>query len=827
MPNAPSVADLNGGGPQTLGWEPETPFLNAPPVPRVAATNANGGSFARGSTIESPFTAEYAGEDAHGGAHAEAFASLMDELRDEEFAEALEDLVNDAGAVLEDGFSGEIGDPVRERFTMERTIRDYLEPLAMSSEAMLERMAAGLGERDLGALPETELDRLLEEFAPAGGDLSPAFEGFLGGVFKKAKRAVKGALKVAKKVAGAVAFPHMLVLNRLKGLVRPLLERVLRFAIDKLPVALRPAASQLAQRFLGIKVAATAAQPKPGAPDTAAEPAADAAAADPASLEEEVDTRIAGYLLGAEEFEREEEAELLASAQAAPATDPMYWLERSRRDFAEGVVRYEGEDPRPLVEQFVPAILAALRIGIKVVGRPRVVKFLAGLVAKLIQKYVGAQQAPALSSALVDAGLRVVSLEAADEATAPAGDALAATVEDTVNRLVQTAPAAAWDNETLLETYVHEAFQQAAAAHFPDPLIRNELHETADANGAWVPLPANTPRKRYKKYSRVIDVSISPQIAATLKTFAGVPLRNALKDRLGVTVDRPIQARAHLYEAIPGTRLSAVALHERGVPGLGSARRHAWSLFHPLTPEAAGLLLKEPGLGRAVEAPFLIRRRVTAVGQRFYFLEIPGARVRLAPRMAGKPSRPARSTQTRITIDFVKRQLRLALYYSEADAQEISKQLRQKAPLPVLLRALRGRHDAALTQILSGEPTSALRLVHEEAPTEELATPLLAPVLRMVGGKLSGVVLTWLLEALHRELQTRYDRFTGEFERAAQADEDGVSVVVTFEAPPLLEQLRRLLKPGGIVAAPAALAALARQTVGSYQVDFRAGFARG
>jgi hypothetical protein len=339
-------------------------------------------------------------------------------------------------------------------------------------------------------------------------------------------------------------------------------------------------------------------------------------------------------------------------------------------------------------------------------------------------------------------------------------------------------------------------------------------------------LPAKSPRKRYKKYSRVIEVSITPHIAATLKTFSGVPLRNALKDRLGITVDRPTTARVHLYEAISGTRLSAVALHERGVAGLGSARRHAWSLFHPLTTEAAGLLLKEPGLGRTVPATFLVKRRVTAVGQRFYYLEIPGARVRLAPRVAGKPSRPARSTQTRIVIDFVKRQLRLGLYYSEADGQEIAKQLRQKVPMPVLLRALRARHDAALTQILSGDPTNALRLIHEAAPTEEMASQLLTPVLRLVGGKLSGVVTNWLMEALHRELQTRSDRFVGEFERAVQADEDGVSIIVTFDAPSILEQLRKLLRPGGIMSAPAAVGALMRQTVGSSQMDFRAGFAQ-
>jgi hypothetical protein len=419
-----------------------------------------------------------------------------------------------------------------------------------------------------------------------------------------------------------------------------------------------------------------------------------------------------------------------------------------------------------------------------------------------------------------------MSLEAPESETNFAGQALAATVEDTVNRLVQTAPPAAWESEPLLETYAYEAFQQAASAHFPDPFIREELHETAHASGAWTPMPQQTPRKRYKKFSRVLDVSITPQIAAAVKTFGGHSLRSFIQDRMGVAVDRPLRARVHLYEAIPGTRLSIIALHERGVAGLGHARRHGWSLFHPLTPEAAGLLLGEPGLGRPVPPAFLVRRRVTAVGQRFYYLEIPGARVRLVPRHAGRASRPVRSTQTRVVLDFLKRQLRVALYYSEADAQELAKQLRQKLPLPALLKALKARHDVQLARMLSGIPTGAVRIVHEAAPTEELAAPMIATAMRVVGPRLSELLTTSLLDALQRELETRRDQFVAKFERATQNDQDGVTIVVCFDAPPLLEQLRRVLKPGGALAAPAAIAALPKSAIAGSQVHVHAGFAR-
>jgi len=392
-----------------------------------------------------------------------------------------------------------------------------------------------------------------------------------------------------------------------------------------------------------------------------------------------------------------------------------------------------------------------------------------------------------------------------------------------MNRLVQTAPAAAWENEPLLETYLYEAFQQAASAHFPDPYIREELHETTNTSGAWTLMPQNSPRKRYKKFSRVIDVAITPQVATAVKTFGGHALRSFLKDRLGIAVDQPVRARVHVYEAIPGTRLSLIALHERGVRGLGHARRHGWSLFHPLTPEAAGILLHEPGLGKPVPAAFLVRRRVTAVGQRFYYLEVPGARVRLVPRASGRAARPARSSQARVLLDFVKRQLRVALYYGEADAQELAKQLRQKLPTTALLKLLKGRQDAHITQALAGTRGGGLRIVHEQAPTEELAAPMIATAMRAVGPALSELLVTSALDTLKRELETRRDGFVADFERAAQADEDGVTIVLTYDAPPLLEQLKRVLKPNGT---SAALPALTRAGIGAGSVEIRAGFAR-
>ena len=72
----------------------------------------------------------------------------------------------------------------------------------------------------------------------------------------------------------------------------------------------------------------------------------------------------------------------------------------------------------PAIEQFVPALLGALRLGINLVGRPKVVGFLAKYLAQLISRWVGPQLSGPLSNAIVDTGLRLVTLESREMASA-------------------------------------------------------------------------------------------------------------------------------------------------------------------------------------------------------------------------------------------------------------------------------------------------------------------------------------------------------------------------------------------------------------------------
>ncbi len=86
--------------------------------------------------------------------------------------------------------------------------------------------------------------------------LEPEFEDFLGKLIKKVGKGVKSVAKAAAKGVASLALGP--VLNKIKALVKPLLNQVLQKAIGKLPIAVQPTARKLAER-LGLA-------PKPPAP---------------------------------------------------------------------------------------------------------------------------------------------------------------------------------------------------------------------------------------------------------------------------------------------------------------------------------------------------------------------------------------------------------------------------------------------------------------------------------------------------------------------------------------------------------------------------------
>jgi hypothetical protein len=167
-------------------------------------------------------------------------------------------------------------------------------------------------------------------------------------------------------------------------------------------------------------------------------------------------------------FQQDSKIAQIPTEQQAPDTFPLAELESARYQFmADLWTLKNGEDPATHVKTFILAILPTLRMGTRLAGRKRVVNSLAKLLGKLIQKFVGPQNAHRLSRATVDEGLHPQQCTGTmAEASQDAAMAVAATVEDTVRR-VTAAPEHILDDQKQFPEWALEAFKQAAAANLP------------------------------------------------------------------------------------------------------------------------------------------------------------------------------------------------------------------------------------------------------------------------------------------------------------------------------------------------------------------------
>ena len=760
-------------------FQPETPFLDTRFRSEAWYTGEQHESSSQSEQqytprVETPFLTEYLGE-APVNAEAVALEQTLQELFDRDFNEAVSNFAMEAAAQAEQfSFtSGETGAP--------QMLTEWLEPLRRATEALFETVGEAATKQQLETMGETELEAFLQAYAPPPNNLAPEFEEFFGKVFNKIKSIVRTGVNLAKKGIGALgklAMPIGIILKKLGGLVRPLLNRVIKFALNKLPASLRPAADLLGRRLGIIRESET--QETGEAPTTQ----------ETESIPQEFDAAVATLFFARDEAESQaflaeaaaetpQEADISAIGEADTAR------ERFVAQFSQLAA---GENAGPVVQQFIPAILPVLRIALTVVGRQRVVNFLAGYVAKLIQPYVGPQAATALSRALVDVGLRLITLEAEEEAPSQtAARAIVATLEDTIQRVSEFGfdhfdrLDESLEQQQLLEAVTNEAFFEATIAHFPSQLLdaqrledREMMLETGSQPGVW----AYRPRPRYKKYTRIYEITITPQIASQVSSFGAIRLDAFLRTR---NVRLPVKARVHLFQAIPGTTLSRIALLEKRTPGLGSGAQSAWSQIHPLTEQVSGLLLSEPGLGKNVEARFLESRNMIAVGQRFYYLELPhsGGGV-VTPTKGDRPS------EVNLTIDLRASQVRVAAFLSEPDAQKIV----AAGPAvgnQVALSLIGGLASGAINSVRTGvsRHVTILREANGELQGEDfwqaIASEVGKKILVWFLEELAKALLSLLKAALIRYLNSRLAEFT----TAARNPLYGVTLVFTYSHPGL------------------------------------------
>jgi hypothetical protein len=746
----------------------------------------------------SPFAETYGAERlASESEHllAEAFA----ELRDEAFDEAVAYLSEETEQAIADRFGDEAGYSGEER---ERFGDAHLSSARFEAMQYLERLEEGLSGTDFGSLSEQQLDEVLDRLDPEATGLTPAGEEFIGALVRKAKKAVKFVASAAKgvvatvgKVAGGLLGP---VLSRLKALINPLLKRVLAIAIGRLPAPLQPAARMLAKRLTSEAESEAEGEAES---EAEAEMLSEAGISptnltDVEALSESFDAALAEALVGegvgeSEGFDTFEENEEPARHLEALAEARGQLIDRLRS-------ASDDEDLGPEIERFVPVLLGALRLGINLVGRPKVVNFLAGYLAKMIRGFVGPSLASPLSSAIVDTGLRLVALESESEMLSDeaAPIALAGLIEDTVREVAENEDYVL-DNEDLLGLATSQAFGRSVGTNFPERYVRAGLRQAPTLGGTFV---TRRPRsiRSYRKYSRTPEIELSGQLADTLPSFGGQMVGAALR-AAGATF--PMKARVHIYEARLGTTLPRMIRMDRsGSTGRGYVSSTA---LHPLTPAAAAALLREPGLGVAVAPGYLRSRGRIAVGQRFYLLEPLGAQPGLAALTTRAAAGRTAASHSWTLINLRRSRVIVGLYLSESDAQQIAAAMRAGQGGAALLAALvKGyrRADGSFAK-----PFGRVRVLREDhEDSEDLSANRIRLLAPAVLGAFRKRLRAWVLPALATWARTNGEAFA----RAAADPAPGVTVRLVLTAVPGLDLIARAITTGHPIT-PGAFASLA------------------
>ncbi len=621
-----------------------------------------------------------------------AYYSLFDELQDEDFDEAVQALTDEAaGRSL-----AEAPDWYAEEHLEARGVEEWMAGIAAEADQLLGHLERHFAARSPESLAGGEFETVMGEALAAQGHPLDR-EGFIGALARKARSLAKGAAGLARRGVALAARSVLLgpLLGLLRKLVPSLLRRVLRSARNTLPERVRADADTLASK-LGV----------PLTPATA-------------TLAELFDGELARSVVTDGEPELEWEGGADSASDGTVAR-----LDAARAELADRIAEADsGSVLTSELEQFIPAVMAALplvRAGIGLLGREKVVAFLARPLAELMKGHVGPEATRALSRAIADKGLRLLRLEAQDESNPLLGaEALTSMVEDTV-RAVGELPPESLAEPLRLRAEVQEAFVEAAARHLPDEVLRGDLQsdEVEGQSAVWVLLPRGPARRyRYRKCSSVFPTRVSRNVARAIALADGGTLEQRLLDE-GVS-SWPAEAEVHLYETLPGTHLGHLAMAEARDEQAGPLDPGE---FEELTSQSAALLLNQPGLARhSIHAG--------GVGRRYYRVVLRG----------GSPT--ARKRRRRIALQLVltgpRPALRVHLHLGEREAHRIGELLTQGADVRLVAafrslvpglaaRALPARLSAQSRRTPGAELTAQQAGVLASAVGERMVTALAA-----------------------------------------------------------------------------------------------------
>ncbi len=362
---------------------------------------------------ESPFSEETYSEADEESA---AIRDFLAALHDEDFEDALEQLLNEGAArALAD--AQQWSAPPSEVEARE-ALEVWIAPLISEWERAVDGFAAGLEHTDLAEIADQELDELLDSLESPATLGSEAFDNFIGKLVRKAKAVVrqtvqrakafvknpvKAAVDIAKSGLKTLTSAGKFLLNKvlaavkragsafLKGVVKVLSKPLMRV----LPASVRPLA-QLLMKRLGVGEVS----------DSEASPFDVKAVDDETGVAAEL-TEALDYELAALAFATEADEELAAEVEEFDEDSAEHQLvaelDDARARLATQLSEYTGSGaPIAEIEEFVPAVLAIrplLKLGLTVTGaRSKLINLIATPVANLIKKMIGPEASKTIAT---------------------------------------------------------------------------------------------------------------------------------------------------------------------------------------------------------------------------------------------------------------------------------------------------------------------------------------------------------------------------------------------------------------------------------------------
>lgn len=745
--------------------ELESPFLN---LTNFKQHQSNPLTIAQNAIpVISPFKSVYELEGIEQGydIENEVFVELMDELYDEEFDEILQEMANESQDLYESQLTNNYGGLQNHEVINKQLLYENFAPFLKEVEQFMNHMASMANQDEAQNMTESQWDNIVDQYV-LQMETSPSFEywGWFKKIANKVKKVTKAAKSIVKKgVSIAKKFGFGAIIKKLKKIILKFLKGVLTKGLNRLPRKYRPMAKILAKK-IGILKETSEYE-------------------DEQHIQQELDSVIAELLLAPNEVDLETIEQEFLHQEDVYIDNFSTQLDLAREVFIRKTGELqEDENPEPIVEEFVSAVLAGIKLAVRIIGKKKVKNIAVNLISKLIQRYVGKKNARLLSRHLVGTGFKMLNLEHATEQeveqpTRP----IAAVVENTVRRIAKL-PEYILENEALLETNIIHAFEMSAKTNFPDILSeetyvkRPDLREASNHKVFWESRSiGNGKSYKYTKLNKVIETELTPYIVSEIKTFGGVSLENILRNQMGIMVNRKIPVKVHLYETLAGANRFHIGRHEKTILGLGNSDV-AYQLIHPLTTVAAGLLMGEPALGCKSKTKCLTHKHSNA-SHRYYYLEVPGARIQMYSAPSGIQYL-RKTTGLKIKLNFVRNQIQLFHFLSETDTQSIASQIRQQmASNAVRLSTM--AFESGLKAAFSKHTSDNIMVVHPNVVPGKSSGKALQYIPSIILNRFKSKIQDWT----EANLSDYFINQSDEFIQAADLETDGATVCISMEAP--------------------------------------------